>query len=693
MTFEKAFERALAAHRQGKLREAFLRYDAILKADPAHAQALHLSGVVLHQAGQSAAASERIRAALDVDPSQAEAWSNLAQALAATGRHAAALAALKEALRRAPQAADIAVNLAAMLIAQGQAVEGEAVARRATTIDATLADAWFNLAIALQRQGRALEALDAASRAAAIAPRQPHYQGLKSQLEAGIAAPARARATLESALARAPTSVPLRFELATLLEAQGEAQAAADAYAQTLRLDPQHGPALSQLVHLKRWLADWRDLAGYEQRLRTGVAEGRALLSPFVLLGQPSTRDEQRRCADTWVKALPAVASRGRPVLSSGRLRVGYLSADFHSAATAQPLAALFERHDRSRFDFIAYSMGPADGGPLEQRLKRALGRIVDVHGEAPEAIAQRILNDRIDILVDLKGHAAGAPARVLALRAAPIQVHCFGYPGTLGGTLADYLIGDPIVTPPAHAADYAEALVRLPGSCQVLACDAPLREAPSRSALGLPEHGVVLCNFGATWKLRPEVLDTWSAILRSVPDAVLWLAARSDDDAAIPHLRREAALRQIDPMRLRFATRRSDGDLSLYARADLFLDTWPFNAQASAGDALWAGCPLITLLGETFVSRIGASLAHAVGLQACVAEDLDDYVRRAVGLAQDPARRTGLREQLAGAGRQSALFDAQRTARALEAAYLEMADQYRASVREPIDFEPVAAG
>jgi protein O-GlcNAc transferase len=688
MKFEKEFERALAVHRQGKLREAFHRYDAILKAEPRHAQALHYSGVVLHQAGQRPAAAERIRASLHIDPNCAEAWSNLALVLEAVGRVPAAINALKEAVRRDPRAADVASNLAAMLLTQGALADAEAAARHATTADPQYPHGWYNLALALQQQSRVIEALDAVGRALAIAPQEPTFAGLKAQLEVNVAAPVRARATLESALARNPASAALRFEYANLLENEGEPLLAAQAYAQTLRLDPGHGAALSQLVFLKRWLADWKDLPELEQQFRDGVARKVPLLSPFVLLGQPSTREEQRLCADTWSAALAGPPVRVRRALSKGpRLRIAYLSADFHTHATAFLAAGLFESHDRDRFDVTAYSLGPDDGSPMRARLKKAFPRFVDVRGAAPEAVAERIRSEGTDLLVDLKGHTAGATPRILALRPAPVQVHYLGYPGTLGGGLADYLVGDATATPAAHASGYAEALVRLAGSYQVNDRERPIVEAPIRSALGLPESAVVLCNFNATWKLRPEVFDAWARILERVPRAVLWLLARRDGDPATVNLRRELAARGIDPSRLYFATARPNAEyLGLYARADLFLDTWPYNAHTTGSDALWAGCPVLTLEGDTFASRVGASLSIAVGVPELVVRAVDDYINTAVSLSSDPEALSRLRNHLRGAGREAALFDTAATTRALESAYLAIADQHRRGVIGPID-------
>jgi len=695
MRFHKEFERALNVHRQGKLREAFHRYDAIIKADPQHAEALHYSGVVLHQSGQHPAAAERIRASLDLAPDSAEAWSNLAMVLEALKRPEAAVAALREALRRAPGDADVAANLAATLLGQGHVVESEAVARRAIEADARHPGGWYNLAIALERQERIVEALDAATRASALAPQEPAFSGLKAQLESGLAAPQRALLTLESALARNPASAPLRFEYASLLESSGEPALAAAAYAQALGLDPDHGPALSQLVYLKRWLADWKDLEGLEQRFRDGVARGQPYLSPFVMTGMPSTRADQRRCADLWGAALAGPADIRRPPLGSGRVRVGYLSADFHTHATAFLAAGMFERHDRGQFEVSAYSMGPDDSSPMRERVVRAFEHFVDVRGLAPEQVASRIRADRIDLLVDLKGHTAGASPRVLALRPAALQVHYLGFPGTLGGGLVDYLIGDTEVTPAAHAADYSEALVRLPDSYQVNDRERPITAPPPRKALGLPEEAVVFCNFNATWKLRPQVMDAWAKILRRVPTSVLWLLARREHDPAIVNLRREAANRGIDASRIVFAPARPNPEyLGLYAHADLFLDTWPYGAHTTGSDALWAGCPVLTLRGDTFASRVGASLARAVGTPELVVDDVDDYVTQAVALAQDPESRRELRQRLEGPGRRSALFDTERTTRALEAAYLAMVEQFRRGTRGPIDLrEAVAAG
>jgi predicted O-linked N-acetylglucosamine transferase (SPINDLY family) len=693
MSIRSEFERAYRLHQEGKLREAFLRYDAVLAADPRNASALHYSGVVLYQAGKLPEAAERIRAALQLEPTSAEAWSNLALVLESAGRREAAANALKEAARLAPRAPEILANLAATELSLGHVAEAEASARAAIAADATHAAGWSNLAHALEPQGRLLEAMDAASRAAALDPDEPAHAGFKAQLEMTAGMLKKARATLDAAIARKPQSAGLQFELAGLLERENELERAMQAYENVIRIDPAHGAALSQLTFLRQRLGDWHDLADLRKRIRDGVERRLPLLSPFVLLSQPSTRAEQRLCAEAWTSVVaPRGAVAAPRALPDGRLRLGYLSADFHQHATAFLAAGLFEQHDRARFEVVAYSTGPDDRSAMRERLKRGFDRFVDAAGWPALRLATAIRDDAVDILVDLKGHTEGAPPAVLALRPAPIQVHYLGYPGTLGGNLADYLIGDAIVTPAAQAGDYAETLALLPGSYQVNDRTRPIAETPQRHALGLPRSGLVLCCFNSGYKLNPEVFDAWARILAELPEAVLWLLERRDGARLTSNLRREMVRRGIDARRLVFAPARPNAEyLALYRAADLFLDTWPYNAHTTASDALWAGCPVVTLCGDTFASRVAASLLTAVGLPQLICTDVKRYVAATVELARNADERARIREHLAGAGHASALFDTAATTRALEAAYAAIADQYRRHIRAP--FRIAAAG
>lgn len=681
-------------HQEGRLDEALAAYDALLVAQPRNPTLLHYAGVASYQKGDLATALDRLRDSVNLDGRDADAWSNLGLVLMAIGHHVAAAEMFTKALSLAPNVSEIEANLASAQCAAGQVAQAEATARRVLARESAFAKAWFILALALQPQGRMLEALEAATKAAGYAPEQEGYAGLKAQLENGIGAPDKARATLEKALTRNPMSVPLRYELGNVLEYRiKDLPAAVAAYEQVLRIDPRYGPALSQCTFLKGRLADWRDRATLVERYRSAVASGVQGLSPFAFLSLPSTRAEQRACAQAWAAPLAnvnAVPARRR-VRRAGRLRLGYFSADFHSHATAFLAAGLFEQHDRSRFEVIGYSTGPDDGSPMRARVMRAFDRFVDLRGRDPWTMARTIASDGVDILVDLKGHTQDAQSVVLAHRPAPIQVHYLGYPGTLGGGIVDYLVADQVVTPREHAGDYAEALAILPDSYQVNDRNRPIGETPPRAALGLPEDAFVFASFNQTYKLNPDVFDAWMAILRAVPSSVLWLLTKADDDPAIPNLRREAHARGVDPSRLVFARHRANPDyLALYRHAGLFLDTWPYNAHTTASDALWAGCPVLAILGDTFAGRVAASLLHAVGLPELVMPGTQAYVQRAIELAGDAATLARHREHLAGPGRESPLFDTVRITGALEQAYLAMVAQYHAGERRSFRVDAV---
>ncbi|HWD16446.1 MAG TPA: tetratricopeptide repeat protein, partial [Casimicrobiaceae bacterium] len=399
MSIANEFERAYRLHQQGKLREAFLRYDAVLAANPSFAPALHYSGVVLYQAGKLPEAAERIRASLKLEPGSSEAWSNLALVLESAGRQEAAVNALKEAAKLEPRSAPILANLAAAELALGRPRDAEASARSAVALDDKYPAGGHNLA---------------------LAPGEVAYAGFKAQLEMTAGMRKKARATLDAALARKPESAALHFQLASLHEVENELDRAMQEYAHVARLDPGHGAALSQLVFLRQRLGDWHDLEKLRAKLHAAVAQRVPMLSPFVLLSQPSTRAEQRLCAEAWCASIsPPSPAAAATMLNSGRLRIGYLSSDFHAHATAFLAAGLFEQHDRHRFEVIGYSTGPDDRSAMRARLAHGFDRFVDAAGWAPLRLATSIRNDAIDILVDVKGHTENAMPSVLALRPA----------------------------------------------------------------------------------------------------------------------------------------------------------------------------------------------------------------------------------------------------------------------------------
>ena len=339
------------------------------------------------------------------------------------------------------------------------------------------------------------------------------------------------------------------------------------------------------------------------------------------------------------------------------RLRLGFLSSDFHMHATAVLMAEVFEKLDRERFEITLYSHGPEDGSPMRARLRRTADHFEQVEALSDLEVAQRIRASEIDVLVEMKGHTLNTRIAILAHRPAPVQVSYLGFPGTTGADFIDYFIGDDIVSPLAHAHHYSEKLALMPRCYQPNDRQRPLPRPTTRTEVGLPETGLVLCGINQPFKLSPEVFDVWCGFLRHIPDAVLWLLQWNDHAPA--QLRAEAAARGIDPQRLVFAPKVPLADhISRLAMADLFIDTWPCNGHTTASDALWAGLPVVTCAGAAFPSRVAASLLAAVGLPELACDTVAGYERLVLDLAADTPRRLALRAHLVAARATAPLFD-----------------------------------
>jgi predicted O-linked N-acetylglucosamine transferase (SPINDLY family) len=351
-------------------------------------------------------------------------------------------------------------------------------------------------------------------------------------------------------------------------------------------------------------------------------------------------------------------------------LRIGYFSGDFFDHATMYLMAKLFESHDRARFSLHAFSYGPRKQDAMRARAEAAFDAFHDVRGESDEAIAQLVRSEGIDIAVDLKGHTTDGRLGVLAYRPAPLQMTYIGYPGTIGAQFIDYIVADQLVIPESQRAHYSENIIYLPHSYQVNDNTRAIAErAPTRAEASLPDGVFVFCCFNNTFKISPAEFDIWMRLLARVDGSVLWLLEANR--WAAENLRKQAQRRGIDPARLVFAPRASVAEhLARHRLADLFLDTFSYNAHTTAADALWAGLPLITKAGEGFAARVGASLLSAVGLPELIATHAATYEQLALDLATNPDKLAAIKAKLAANRLTTPLFNTERFARHLESAF-----------------------
>ncbi len=440
-----------------------------------------------------------------------------------------------------------------------------------------------------------------------------------------------------------------------------------------------------KFYELSRSMCEWERLDEWRGKMRDALARKETgAVSPFHLLSLSGmTAGEQRACADLWMKGRIEGSAAERAHLSftfrpaaKRKIRLGYLSCDFHEHATSLLLVELFESHDRERFEVFAYSYGPDDGKGMRERLKQCFDRFIDIQHLSTGEAAQTIHGDQVDILIDLKGYTRATRTAILTFRPAPIQVNYLGYPGTLGGDFCDYIITDPFLTPPASAADYSEAFAYLPQTYQPRGRRNPVGPRPTRSEAGLAEQGFVFCCFNQAYKITPDVFDIWCRLLLNVPGSLLWLLHSA---LAEGNLRNEACLRGVAPDRLVFAEDKPQAEhLARLALADLVLDTLPYNAHTTASDALWVGVPLVTCAGETFASRVAGSLLHAVGLPELIAGDLEAYYDLAFGLATSQEQLCRIKRKLAASRLTAPLFDIDTYTQHLESLYESMWWRYR---------------
>lgn len=385
---------------------------------------------------------------------------------------------------------------------------------------------------------------------------------------------------------------------------------------------------------------------------------------PLLLLASGWNYGRQSR-----VVAAP-LSHAGRRV-TKDKLRIGYLSSDLRSHAVGYLMPEVFERHDRSRFEIVAYYTGPRGVDRLTSRLQAATDLWVEVDADDRVAI-ERIAADGIDILVDLNGYTRDARLPILAARPAPVVVNWLGYPGTMGSPCHHYIIADDWIVPPSHELYYSEKVVRLPCYQPNDTRRVAAEDERSREDFGLPADGTVYCCFNSEHKITPKVFAAWMDILAHVPGSVLWLFETSADSRI--NLVAAAQQRGIDPDRLVFAGKLPNPQhLARYRLADLFLDTFPYGAHTTASDALWMGLPVLTLSGRSFASRVCGSLVRAAGAPELVCSSLEEYVAKATELGREPQRLADIRAQLAARRGDCVLFDMAGLVRSLEGLYQGM--------------------
>jgi protein O-GlcNAc transferase len=367
---------------------------------------------------------------------------------------------------------------------------------------------------------------------------------------------------------------------------------------------------------------------------------------------------------------------------SQEKLLIGYFSPDFRNHAVSFLTAELYELHDRNKFEIIAFSFGADDKSEMRSRLSKAFDQFIDVSSMSDLKIAKLARELQIDIAVDLTGHTHNSRTGIFSYRAAPIQVNWLGYPGTIGANFIDYIVADKIIIPESHQQYYCEKVAYLPNTYMVDDTKRiPSLKQFTRENFGLPDGAFVFCCFNNDYKFNPQILDSWSRILLTAKNGVIWISENNENFRV--NIVAEFKHRGIDPERVIFAQRVENmaDHLSRYALADLFLDTHPYNAHTTALDSLKVGVPILTLMGQSFASRVAASLLNAIGLPELITHSQEQYENLAIELARIPQKLEDFKLRLAHNRLTTPLFDTPRFTKNLEAAYIKMFERYRTNL------------
>jgi protein O-GlcNAc transferase len=668
---------------------ALSAYDKALALKPDLAEAWLGRGIALTELKRFDEAFAAYDRALALKPDLSEAWLGRGRVFTNLKRFDEAFAAYDRSITLKPDLAEAWLGCGQVFTNFKRFDEAFAAYDKALALKPDLAEAWLGCGHVFTNFKRFDEAFAAYDKALALKPDLAEAWFGRGQVFTGLKRFGEALAPYDKALELKPDLAEAWLGRGTALDELKRFDEAIAAYDQALSLKPDLRYAEGARLSAKMGLCDWAKIDVEIVHFVSVVINQKVVCVPFSLLALPASSADQLQAAQTFIAdqvSFPALW-RGQ-IYSHDRIRIGYFSADFRRHPVAHLAVGLLEQHDKSRFQVSAISFGPDDGSDLHSRIKSAAENFVDVSRMPDGAVAELIRDREIDVMVDLMGLTQDCRLSVLSRHPAPIQVNFLGYSGTMGADFMDYIIGDPTIIPKEHFPFYSEQVVWLPDTYLPTAYRPKesnshsesyvSQRAPTRAECNLPEAAFVFCCFNGSHKISPIIFDLWMRLLRAVPESVLWLS--KPNSTAEANLGKEAERRGVSRERLIFAPRVAEmsDHLARLRRADLFLDTLPYNAHTTACDALWAGVPVLTCAGETFAGRVAASLLLAVGLPELVTTSLEDYQGLALKLAHDPSFLQAIKSKLVRNRDSYPLFDTVRFTRHIEAAYVTMWERYQ---------------
>ena len=679
------YNRGNALNELKRFEEALASYDQAIAIKSDYAEAFNNRSAALQELNRFEEALASYDKAIAIRSDYTEAYYNRGNALSELQHFEKALASYDKAIEINSDYADAHYNRGNALSELNYLEEALASFDRAIAIKPNNLFAYSNRGNILTELNQLEKALTSYEMAIAIKPDYAEAHYYRGNVLSELSLFEEALTSYDRAIAIKSDHADAHNNRGAVLQELKRFEEALVSYDKAIEIKPDYDFLLGRIFLARSHVCDWATYNQTKESLKAKLQTGEKIFSPFSALATFDNSHLHKIAAEVWVKDKYPTQDGLGPIpqlRDKKKIRLGYYSADFHNHATSYLMADLFESHDKDRYELIAFSFGPDKQDAMRQRVASVFDQFLDVRLQSDKNIALLSREIGIDIAVDLKGFTQNARPNIFAYRCAPIQVNYLGYPGTMGAEYIDYLIADKTLIPTEDQVHYSEKIVYLPHSYQVNDKKREIANKTfSRKELGLPEDSFVFCCFNNNFKITPQVFDIWMNLLSAIEGSVIWLL--KDNNTAASNLKKEAARRGIEASRLIFANRLPLAEhLARHREADLFLDTLPYNAHTTASDALWAGLPVLTLAGESFASRVAASLLHAIKLPELVMRTEQEYERKAIELAKNSELMKQIKTKLAKNRLSTPLFNTQLFTMHIQKAYEVMYERHYSGLK-----------
>ena len=668
---------------QGELEAALKAYRRAISLKPDFAEVFYNMGTILNEQGHLDQAIEIYKKAILIKPDYVEAYYNMGVIFSKQNKLAASTEAYSHAISIKPDYAAAYYNMGHTLERQGEFKKATEAYIKATEINPYFAEAFYNLGVALAEQSKLQDAMSAYKKAIALTPDYVEvYINMGNILES--------QGKLDDAIAAYSEAIFLKPDYAeahnnmgNVLGNQGKFEQAIKAYDAAFGMNADFFSAYSSAAHLRAKICNWR--ADEQKLIDDYVSKGlkTTLEHPLIPFQNLHVEDSPKNHLDLAKIFASATTKIAEPYLfrkspsKPKKLRVGYFSPDFNNHPVAQMVEGVLRHHDRNKFEIFAYSFVNKADHQMRAKIVNAVDHFRDVQLVGISELTSLARNDQIDIAIDLAGYTKNNRAEIFKHRVAPIQINYLGYPGTMGANYIDYIIADKILISKDMEKFYSENIIFMPDTYQPINDKLVISDViPSRRELGLPDNSFVFCAINQGYKIKPLEFSIWMRLLKKVEGSVLWL--KSQNESMELNLKNEAVKRGVDPTRLVFTRRVSDEQyLAQFKQADLYLDTFNYNAGTTASDVLMAGLPMVTKMGKSYSSRMASSLLNSCNMNDLIAKTAQDYENLSLELANKPDKLENVRKRLQRNIKLSLIFHTELYTRNLEAAYRQAYNVY----------------